>query len=190
MALGDATFNDLGGAVSDLFQGAADQYKIQGLQFEEQNYDAAAALAEQNKQFTATSTAIQQGQQERQLYTSIGKTTAQVAGAGLDLSGSNLDLLRSSAQQGATTTAAIGQQGLITEAGYQEQAESYTNMASATAAAIQGEKLSEEGSYIAGGLKLAGAVASLIPGGSTLSSVVGSVLGPQNGGDAGMGGWS
>jgi hypothetical protein len=161
LTLSSTAFTDLGGAASDLFAAEGTQYKIEGLQFEEQNYQAASQLALQNEQFTKTSTAIQQGQQERELYMGLGRTSAAVANAGLANSGSALDLLRESAQQGATTTAAIGQQGLITEAGYQEQSEAYANMASATQAAIKGEQESEIGNFAGGALKLAGAVASL-----------------------------
>lgn len=97
------------------------------------------------------------------LSLSLGKTTATQAGAGFAQSGSALDILRTSAQQGATTRAVIGQQGLITEAGYQEQSEAYQNMASAAGTAINAEKTSETGDLIGAGLKGAAALASLIP---------------------------
>lgn len=163
MAVGANTFNDLGGAVSDIFSAEAGQYKIEGLQFEEQNYEAASQLALQNEQFTKTSTAIKEQQSDRELYQSLGKTRGAVAGAGLDLSGSSLDILRESAQQGAATRAVLGQQGLITEAGYAEQAQSYQNMASAANAAIEGQKVADTGAEIAAGFKFAGALATLVP---------------------------
>ena len=161
MAIGAATFSDLGGAVSDLFSAESTGLKQEGLTYEAENYTAAAALATQNAQFTATSTNIKQQQADRELYMSLGKTKAAVAGAGLANSGNSLDLLRSSAQQGATVRAALGQQGLITEAGYQQQAQSYTNMASAAEVAIQAEGEAKTGEEIGAGLKRAGAVASL-----------------------------
>jgi hypothetical protein len=163
MRLSGATMNDLGGAVADIFAYEAAGYKEQALQFEEQNYEAASQLALQNEQFTKTSTAIKEQQADRELYQSLGRTTAAVAGAGLDLSGSSLDILRESAGQGAATRAVIGQQGLITEAGYQEQANSYQNMARAAQVAENAEKTSQIGDLIGGGLKLAAAVASVIP---------------------------
>jgi hypothetical protein len=46
----------------------------------------------------------------------LGGQEADVAGAGFSEGGSALDLLRSSASQGALTHAVLGQQGLITEA--------------------------------------------------------------------------
>lgn len=165
MAISSSTFSDIGGAVSDLFAAEGQQYKEEALQFEEQNYTAAATLAGQNAQYTATSTAIKQGQQERQLYMGLGKTQAAVANAGLANSGNSLDILRESAQEGATANAALGQQGLITEAGYKEQQTAYENMASAANVAIEGEKKATLGDEIAGGLKLAGAVVGIFSGG-------------------------
>lgn len=163
MAISDRTINDLGGAVSDIFNYEALGSKEEALQFEEQNYEAASQLALQNEQFTKTSTAIKQQQSDRELYQSLGRTTGAVAGAELDLSGSSLDILRESAQQGATTRAVIGQQGLITEAGYQEQAQSYQNMAQAAQVAENAEKTSGIGDLIGAGLKGAAAIATLIP---------------------------
>lgn len=157
-----STFNDLGGAVADIYSYMAAGYKEQALAFEEQNYEAAAALARQNEQFTETSTKIKEQQADRELYQSLGRTTAAVAGAGLDLSGSSLDILRQSAGEGAATRAVIGEQGLITEAGYAEQEKSYQNMASAARVAESAEKTAQVGDLIGGGLKLAGAVASLL----------------------------
>ena len=171
------TYSDIGGAVSDLFNYEATGYKEQALQFEQQNYDAAAVLAGQNEQFAKTSTAIKQQQADRELYMSLGRTQAGVANAGLAAGGSSLDLLRSSAQEGATTRAAIGQQGLVQEAGYAEQQQSYQNMAAAAGVAEQAEKKSGIGSLVAGGLKLAGAAASIImapaTGGASLLTTIG-----------------
>lgn len=60
----------------------------------------------------------------------------------------------------------IGEQGLITEAGYQEQAKSYEDMANAAGVAIKADKLAAQGAY--GGAAIAGvaAVASLFTGGA------------------------
>lgn len=131
------------GAVSDIFQGQATadslQLKATGDVAEAGNYDLAAALATQNEQFTEQSTAVKQTQEQRQIYMGMGTTQADVAGAGFNMSGSALDLMRSGAQQGALTKQIIGQQGLITEASYNEQAQAYTNMSAAARAAAQTE---------------------------------------------------
>ena len=101
--------------------------QAQGDLAEASEYDLAGNLANANATFTAQSTAIQQTQQDRALYQSLGTTQAGVAGAGFAESGSAMDVLRSSASQGALTRAVLGQQGLVTEAGYQEQAQTYAD---------------------------------------------------------------
>src|SRR5882672_1378987 len=133
MAFGQSTFSDFAGAASDLFSsqlGAeSDRIKAQGDLAEARSYDMAAQLALLNEQYTKTETAVKETQNEREIYQTISSQQAGVAGGGLAASGSALDLLRDSASQGAMSHEIIGQQGLITEAGYQEQHDSYTNMA-------------------------------------------------------------
>lgn len=155
--LSASTFSSIGAGVSDIFQGFADESKAQGDILEGQAYGEAAQLALQNEQYTKMSTAIQQSQSDRQLYLSLGKTSSEVAGAGLSASGSALDILRSSASQGSLQKAVIGQQGLITEAGYQEQAQSYELMQQAANDAASAEKTSATGSFIAGAIDIGGA---------------------------------
>src|SRR5258708_34972384 len=99
----------------------------------------AAQLALLNENYTKTETAVKEAQNEREIYQTISQQEAGVAGGGLAESGSALDLLRSSASQGALSQAIIGQQGLITEAGYQEQHDSYMNMANAARQAAPSE---------------------------------------------------
>ncbi|HEY1982963.1 MAG TPA: hypothetical protein VGH13_23025 [Xanthobacteraceae bacterium] len=159
--IGPSTFSDLGAGVSDIFAGLADADKAKGAQFEEQNYQQAAQLALQNEEFTANSTAIKQAQSDRQLSMSLGATKAAVAGAGLAESGSALDVLRESAQEGATTHAVLGQQGLITEAGYAEQANSDENLAAAAQQTISADKTAETGAFIGAGMQAAAAIATL-----------------------------
>jgi hypothetical protein len=139
MAFGASTFTNIGGAVSDLFSIGADESKAEGDRLEGQNYLLASNLAKQNEKFTETSTAIKQSQIDRGLYQTIGGQQADIAGAGFAASGSALDLLRDSASQGALTKAVAGQQGLITEAGYTEQAQSYQTMARAAQVAADAQ---------------------------------------------------
>lgn len=159
--LSNTTFADFGGAASDLFAGFGDEAKAKGDYLEAQNYTAAAGLATQNEKFTETSTAIKTAQQDRENMLMLGGQQADVASAGFTEGGSALDLLRSSASQGALTHAVLGQQGLITEAGYKEQAESYTNMA--TAATEAGDAAKQAGTFadITGGIKAIAGIATL-----------------------------
>ena len=161
MAVSNSTFGDFGAATSDIFAGLAASDKIKGDELEQQSYSEAASLASQNAQFTAMSTGIQESQAQRELYLNTGKTQSDVAGAGFAASGSGLDILRSSVQQGSLQKAVIGQQGMITEAGYQEQAASYTNMAEAANAAAKGESVAQTGDFIAGGISAVAGIATL-----------------------------
>ena len=161
MAFGASTFTDFGGAVSDLFASGAHKAKAQGDLIEAKNYDLASALALQNEKFTETSTAIKQAQIERENVKMLGGQEADIASAGFAASGSALDLLRESASQGALTHAVAGQQGLITEAGYTEQAQSYTNMSQAAHLAADAENKAAETSTITGIIKGVAGVASL-----------------------------
>lgn len=156
-----STFTDLGGAASDIFAGFGDQAKAQGDFAEATNYTDAAALAAQNEKFTETSTAIKEAQQTRESTQMIGGQEADVAGAGFAESGSSLDLLRDSAAQGARTHAVVGQQGLITEAGEQEQETSYTNMANAATQAGNAANQAATFADIAGAIKGVAAIATL-----------------------------
>lgn len=161
MAFGSSTFMDLGGAVSDLFAAEGHKSKAAGDRVEAENYDLASGLALQNEKFTETSTEIKQAQLDRNIYQTMGATRADVAGSGFAESGSALDLLRDSASQGALTKAVAGQQGLITEAGYKEQSQSYTNMASAARMAADAEDKAAVGSDITAGIKTAATIATL-----------------------------
>lgn len=165
MALGASTFTDFGAAVQSLFSGisAEEQASLQaqGLQIqsqgtqisaeaaqlqaqgdiaEGQEYTQAQQLAQQQAQYTAASTAIQSVQQQRQVTMTIGAQQAAAGASGLASSGSALDVMNESAQQGALANAVLKTQGLITEAGYNEQAASYKLMAGAAQTAATGEQ--------------------------------------------------
>jgi hypothetical protein len=161
MAFGGGTITDIAGAASDLFAADADRSKATGDRFEATNYDRAAVLAGQNEQFTETSTAIKQSQLDRENFKMIGGQQADVAGAGFAASGSALDLMRDSASQGALTKAVGAEQGLITEAGYKEQQDSYTTMSQAARMAADAEDKAASGADITSAIKGVAAVATL-----------------------------
>lgn len=169
MAFGASTINDFAGSISDLLGGSATaaglRLKSHGDLAEADNYDLAATLAKQNEEFTKQSTAIKDVQAQRQIYLGLGDTSASVAGSGFGEGGSALDIMRQGAQQGALTKQVIGQQGLITEAGYDEQQKAYKNMAEAARyAAAQEDEMASTASrngWITGGIKAAAGIASL-----------------------------
>lgn len=165
MAFGATTAAGFSGAVSDIFAGFGDEAKASADLAEQSEYQEAATLAGQNDQYTEESTAIQEAQQNRQVTQALGKTTASVAGAGFAQSGSAVDILRSGAQQGAISLATTSQQGLITEAGYQEQQQSFTTMANAAGEAASAEKTAAVGAFIGAGISAITGAASLFTGG-------------------------
>ena len=115
--------------------------KAQGDLAESDNYDLASALARENEAYTQQSTRLQQSQLDRQLTQTIGGQRASVAAAGFSSGGSAGDIMRDSASQGALAHGVLGQQGSITEAGFEEQAKSFDTMSRAgraTAAAEYG----------------------------------------------------
>ena len=155
--------SDFGGAVSDLFSASAFRSKAAGLRIEGQEYTLAAGLADQNEKFTEQSTAIQETQLNRQIEKTLGQQQAAVASSGFSNSGSYLDLLRDSANQGALTKAVLSQQGLITEEGYDEQAASYRLMNDAANMAAGAADKAAFGANISAGIKFASALFSLAP---------------------------
>lgn len=161
MAFGNSTFSDAAGAVGDLFASAGHSVKAKGDEIEAQNYDLASSLAEQNRDYTIQSTAIKQMQLDRQIFQTQGTAEATIGANGLQMSGSAVDVLRDSASQGSLTKAVLSEQGYITEAGYQEQADSYKNMAAAARAAADAENNASIGSAITGAIKGAASLATL-----------------------------
>lgn len=158
--------SDFGGAVSAIFAGQADEaqagaalakaamsrtasqadiLKSQGDVLEGQQYGEAATLADLNAQYTARSTAIQTAQADRELFLNMGGAKAAIGASGGTEGGSAGDILRASASQGALNRAVLGEQGLITEAGYTEQANSYRTMQSAAGLASQEDILASQG---------------------------------------------
>ena len=159
---GTDSINLAGGAVNDLFAAKAYRSKAEGNRQEALHYRHAGDLADQNARFTSESTAIQAFQTERQLYQGLGGIEAAVGGSGLADSGSALDLLRSSAQQGALQEAVLKRQGLITEQGYKEQAKSYRDMAGSADRAARDAEDAAKNSEFTGILKGVGAIAGLL----------------------------
>jgi hypothetical protein len=124
---------------------SADILQGQGDVLEGQAYGEAASLADLNAQYTAQSTAIQVSQADRALYMNLGTQAAAAGGSGSSGGGSAADILRNSAQQGALNRAVVQQQGLITEAGYTEQANAYTLQQQASGVAAEAQNVAAGG---------------------------------------------
>lgn len=161
MAFGKDTFSLAGGAVDSLFSGLALQTKAKGSRIEAENYDLSANLSLENERYTRHSTEIKQLQTDRDIYRSQGETRADIAGSGLSMSGSALDILKDSASQGALTKAVMGEQGYLEEASYQQQADSFKLMASASRMAAAADDTAAVGSFISSGIKAASGLGTL-----------------------------
>lgn len=120
-----AAFN----AASDLLGAAGDFAAAAG-------YKKAAKLSENNARLAKVATQIEETQAARQIYQVIGAQQAAIAGAGFSLSGTAIDLMKSSAAQGSLDQALIANQGLIEENTYKAQAAQYS--AAATGKALSG----------------------------------------------------
>lgn len=145
---------NIGGAVSELFAADAsrakadmfrtsarmDLLKGRGAQIEGENYSKAYDLAELNRRFTEASTEVQTTQADRASYMALGGIRAGYGASGLAQSGSAEDVLAASARQGALEHQVLAQQGVITEAGYEEQRETYAGMVNASEVAVEASK--------------------------------------------------
>lgn len=139
--------SNIGGAVGDIFAAEGDKA-------EAQNYELAAQLARSNAFFSEKMTKIREVQQQREVSQVLGAQQAAYAGGNIAESGSAMDVMRSSAQQGALQYGVLAEQGAMQEASYNEQAQAYETMASAA-------RKSAEGSDIAAGIKGVTALAGL-----------------------------
>lgn len=158
-AISQSQFNLAGGGISDIFQGIGASYKAKGNRIEAENYRQASQFADLEAKLQNATTTVETAQTRRQAYQGLGRTQADVAGAGFGEGGSAGDLLRSSAQQGALQAAVAQQTGQVAEIGFQEQAKSYENMASAADEAGKAQGIAGLASFAMGGLKLAGSLA-------------------------------
>ena len=153
--------NDIGGAANDLFSS-------QGNAAQANDFQSAAQLATQNAALTAASTRIQEAQTTRTIAQTLGTQAADVSGAGFTESGSALDLLQSSAQQGALSKALINVQGAVTENSYAAQAGAYSGEAAAakeaSTAGTIGAIASIGGALVSGTNALASADKTVAPG--------------------------
>lgn len=114
-------FGGLGGGISDIFGGLGD--------FAEANaYSKASKIAASNAAIEVRTTALNEEMASRKIYQTIGSEKAGTAAAGFSNSGTALDLLRSSTEQGALTKQIIANQGQITAQGYLQESAAYKGM--------------------------------------------------------------
>jgi hypothetical protein len=144
---GASQFGQIGAAASDIFGAIAD-FTSEG------DYKKAADIAEQNVAITKEATGISEFQMTRRVNQAQGQTQADIAGAGLQNTGSAQYLMASGAYQGALAKQQVETQGEVQENTYQEQANAYNAQASAGF-------LGGIGKLLGAGLSIAGAVARI-----------------------------
>lgn len=170
MAFGSNTIGNIAGAVGDLFSSQATaaglHLKAKGSQIAGENYRLAAGLAGENAAFVEGDTNVKTARAERQLYLGLGQEISGITGSGFRAdTGTSLDLLRSSVEQGALERNLINIQGTIQEDAFKEQQKSYNTLASYSeyAAGVQNEMAGNAttSGWINAGLKGAAALASI-----------------------------
>lgn len=125
--MADANFGEIGSGIGGVAGGIGDLFAAGG-------YGDAAAAAEKDAELTRRMTAIQEVQEQRKDYMLMGGTESDVAGAGFAMSGSGLDILRSSAQQASLSKDLIATQGEINATTFDAQAAAYNAQANASTA--------------------------------------------------------
>ncbi len=159
--ISQSTFSNLGGAIDDLFGAKAAKTQAKGALAEAANYRQAAKFARESEIYAKTTEQLQEFQVERSNFQQLGAQRADVGGAGFAESGTALYLAMDSARQGALAKAVTTMQGQIDIAGYEEQARSYEQMATAAEMAAAAAKKSVKSSTLSGIVKGIAAVAPL-----------------------------
>lgn len=137
----DADFGSIGDAASDLFSGI-------GAMQAAGSYRTSAKYARRNAKLEEESFRIKQAQLGRELFRAQGGQKADIAAAGFKLSGSGIDLVRDSAQQGALAKAALSVQKDIA-------VNTYTGQADAAEQSAAAEDTAAIGSFIGTALNVA-----------------------------------
>jgi len=128
-------FNAIDQAPEDFGQADAESALAKGDTEESSAYTTAEAIANANARLATVGGQVQQAQEGIQIRQTLGSQRAAVAAGGFQESGSALDLLRSSTQQGLLQQQITGINAQEQSAGYQEQGEAAAAEGAATTAA-------------------------------------------------------
>lgn len=143
-------FSGLGGAVGDIFGGLGGFDVAKGYKAQKKGYEGAAELSRINATIADQANKIQGVKTEREIFRTLGGQQADIGAAGLKASGSALDVIRDSAQQGSLAMQLINRQGAIEQVGYQQEEQSYLAQAAAAAANAKASKKGGIGGLIKG----------------------------------------
>lgn len=147
--------SSFGAAASSLFSGFASQNMAAGYAQSAAGYTKSAAYARKNAEYATKNKDVQLQMADRQIYQGIGGTEADIAGAGFSRSGSAIDLLIDSAQQGELQKELVTIQGDIQIAGYNQQADALETQASVALQQEKAAKNSATGSFMSSGIMAA-----------------------------------
>ena len=139
-----------GAATSDIFGAAGSAMQAYGSFQAQGAYNESAATDIEQAGLALQKSKIQEAQIGRELAMQQGQATSTITSNGFELGGSGLDILRMNAQQGALLQATTGEQGLIQQQQYLQQASAAKS--AANQAGIAG---------IAGGVEAVGMLALL-----------------------------
>lgn len=128
----------LSGGLSDIGGGIGDLFASQGDSQSAGSYDKAAAGEEVNARIAAASTRIKETALQRSIYSTEGAQSAAVTGSGFKMSGTAMDLVRDTAQQGALATSILTAQGAIDVNDYKLKADAYRAQAQQARTAAKG----------------------------------------------------
>ena len=149
-------FGNLGGTASSLGAGVGGLFSFMGDEQAASLFSQAAGVAQNEEQLWQQATQIKETQAARQVTQTIGKGEAQVGAGGFAESGSALDILRSSRQQGSLIQQQLQTQGNIEVEGAQLQSLAYSADAANAQIAADTALVSGITGVIGGGLKLFG----------------------------------
>lgn len=156
-----AGFDYAGGAVADLFSSEGSKISAAGSRRAAAGYRRAGELATENLDYLGQSTNLKLLAADRSIYQTISTAEANIAGNGLKVSGSALDILRDSAAQGELTKNLISLQGNIDANAIKQQIASFGAQADQYDAAAEAADNASTGSMISGIIKGAAAVAQV-----------------------------
>lgn len=167
-ALAQGAGDVLGGAGSFIegqATAAGDRSAAQGYAQEAQFYQEAAGIAGENLTIEQQNVKLQQYMNTRALRSTQASVRAATAANGLQLSGSEQDILRMNAIQGGIASALIGQQGAIQENTYRIQQTTLTGEAAQAQAASQAAKSAAGAAGIGG---IFGAIGGIAKGAAAI----------------------
>lgn len=171
-------------------EAAAEQLAAQGALAQTAAYQSAANISGENAKVAGIAGQVMRYQQQLELQRSLGSTSAAVGASGAAMSGSALDILRSSMQQGALGGQLIDIQTALTQGGYFEQqgaagAEVAASNVQAASATALSNSYTAEAAQAAAQLK---AITDAYPSTTTIDPKTGLPIQTAAGGRGGTGG--